>query len=317
MYFNLAVNGTWQVQNIPVLSREGEGIDQTLRYYFDLGQSGPVQNVQYAYTFTEYVQTSRPGGSHPASVLNDRIAMWAGNDGGRMPDLERARPLIGGPIDGGLTLGKKHAHKKFPNQHAGPMECAPAAISNSLQFLNEVKGLKMPADKLTIAEMKKACGFKDDWGAPLDTWWELKDKYMKDNKYPITTRKITSMKDLIAEIDDSQDVEIQESWLVPVDPKDPNGPKKRTGHTTALVGITPLADGRYSLDIVDDQDQKSDKNDLTKTRTYIYDPKTNEFDEAGFKSKFEYAVVECPEPASLVLLLIGVMTRLRRTGRVA
>ena len=37
IYFNLAVNGEWQVQNIPVLSVQGVDVDKTMTYYFDLG----------------------------------------------------------------------------------------------------------------------------------------------------------------------------------------------------------------------------------------------------------------------------------------
>ena len=37
LYFNLTVNGSWQIQNIPVLSSEGVGYPQTQSFWFDLG----------------------------------------------------------------------------------------------------------------------------------------------------------------------------------------------------------------------------------------------------------------------------------------
>ncbi|MFH4275976.1 hypothetical protein WAJ11_20390, partial [Acinetobacter baumannii] len=36
LYFNLVVNGAWQVRNIPVLSHEGAGRRQRARIHFDL-----------------------------------------------------------------------------------------------------------------------------------------------------------------------------------------------------------------------------------------------------------------------------------------
>jgi len=54
MYFNLAVNGDWQIQNIPVLSNQGVDVDQTMTYYFDLGNDvgTEVFDIFYDYDFT-------------------------------------------------------------------------------------------------------------------------------------------------------------------------------------------------------------------------------------------------------------------------
>lgn len=285
MYFNLVVNGEWQIQNIPVLSGRGIDVDQTMTYYFDLGNDvgEEVTSITYGYDFTEFVLQSMPVETDTAVVNDGYVELWGGEQGGLMPELGEARPLIGGEVEGRADA-KKHAHKNFPNQECGKNECAPAAISNSLKFLNTKHNLGLTDDQTSISEMKKATKWDD--GAPAN-WWETKKKYMKDKNYPIVTRKITDMSKLAAEIDAGQDVEIRETW------KDKDG--NTCGHVTCLIGITKLKNGKYSLDVVDDRVQGNDSAGTNKPRTYIYDPKTGNFNESGFISKFEWAVVECPD----------------------
>ncbi len=281
MYFNLSVNGSWQVQNLPVFSREGAAVTQTLRCYFDLGiaEFEAVPEIRYGYAFTPDIRQSLPESRYPAMVADDHIRLLAGN-GGLMPELGEARAFIGGRV----SSEQRHAHSHFPNQEAGDRECAPTAVSNSLKFLNETHNLGLSEDQTAIETMKPAVGFEAGWGAPLDSWPEHKANYMKTHNYPITTRKITDVSQLAEEIDRGQDVEIQESWI------DADG--NRTGHTSALVGITQLEDGRYVLDIADDR--KQGEKGGTEVTPYPYDPQTGEIDDAGFTSTFEYAVVECP-----------------------
>jgi len=289
MYFNLAVNGSWQVQNIPVLSDNGVGVEQTMTYYFDLGteRGTDVTSVNYDYAFTSDILNTMPGGSIPTSVGDDYVELWAGS-GGEMPNLAAAKALVGGEVSSNL----KHHHTiPFPNQDCDRGECAPAAVSNSLTFLNTKYNLGMKADSINITKMKDAVGFTGT-GSPIDTWWELKKNYTEDNNYPITTRKITNISELAAEIDAGQVVEIQESWWYQ---NKTTGKWKRTGHTSALVGIEKLKNGNYSLDIADDVRQGVDGKGCG-LRTRIYDNATGNFTGGGYNdTKFEYAVVECYE----------------------
>lgn len=300
MYFNLAVNGTWQVQNIPVLSGRGVGVEQNMTYYFDLGvESGTdVISLNYDYTFTSDILDTMPGGSTPASVGDDSVKLWAGFEGGSMPELTAAKPLVGGEV----SSSKKYAHKNFPNQECGEKECAPAAVSNSLKFLNEKHKLGMTDDQINITAMKKAVGFETGWGASLDTWWQTKKEYMDDpkNNYPITTEKITNISELAAHINSGQDVEIQQSWLYWNKTEEK---RKRTGHTTCLIGIAKLENGNYSLDVSDDRKQ-NELGGTDKPMTYTYNPTTGNFTENsnGFVSKFEYAVVEHPKEKEVPVL---------------
>jgi hypothetical protein len=281
MYFNLAVNGEWQIQNIPVLSSQGVDVDQIMTYYFDLGNEVGeiVTGITYGYEFTEDIIQLKPDELYTAPVEGDIVIMYGGEQPGTMPELEEAKPLVGSKA----TSTQKHAHKDFPNQECGKKECVPAAVSNSLKFLNTKFKLGLTDSQTSIETMKKATKWNN--GAPLN-WWEKKKKYMEDNKYPIKTRKITNMDKLIKEIDSGQDVEIREWW------KDKNG--KFCGHCSCLVGITKLKDGNYSLDVADDR--KQGKSGGTKIATYIYNPKTKKLYQKGWgHSNFTCAIVECPK----------------------
>lgn len=278
MYFNLAVNGEWQIQNIPVLSAQGVDVDQTMTYYFDLGNEvgDVVTDIIYGYEFTEDILQSKPDEFYTTPVEDDFVELWAGIEGGKMPDLIGAKKLVGDEV----SSTKKHAHKNFPNQECGKNECAPAAVSNSLKFLNTKYTLGLTDAQTSITEMKKATKWKNGCGLKF---WEDKKKYMEDNNYPITTRKLTDMDKIIEELDAGQDIEIIETWN-----------NKKSGHATCLIGATKLKNGKYSLDISDDKKQ-GQAGGTNKPTTYIYNKTTGEIDEAGFKSVFEYAIVECPE----------------------
>jgi len=293
MYFNLTVNGSWQVQNIPVLSVQGAGVWQTMTYYFDLGtvRGMDVRSLTYGYSFTPDIITTMPLGRLPAFVGDDQVEIWPGltvtdPDVGWVWDLEPAQPLVGGKV----AEEKKCTHKDFPNQESEPNACVPTAVSNSIQLLNKKYSLRLTAEQVSITKMKDATKWKrmGCWGDPdpkrpegeRNAWWQDKKKYMEDNAYPISTSQVTDINEVYRQLCAGQDVEIRETW--------PGG-----GHVTALIGITKLKNGKYSLDVVDDRKQ-GQPGGCDNPRTYTYDPATRKIDEVGFISKFEYAVVECP-----------------------
>jgi len=281
MYFNLAVNGSWQVQNIPVLSDCGVGVIQNMTYYFDLGteRGADVTSLSYDYAFTSDILGTMPGGSNPASVGDDYIALWAGFEG-LMPELAPAEPLVGGKV-----VSEKHSQDPKPNQECDPGECVPTAVSNSLKFLYDHNLMPLSDEQpISIAAMKTATGFKA--GKVPRNWWEVKDKYMKDHKYPITTRKTTDMSDIEKQIDNGQDVEIQEYWV-----NESTGEK--VGHLSRLVGIVKEEDGTYGMDVADDTMQGEKGGCITHSRTY--DPATGDLKGGHVGSKFDFAVVECPD----------------------
>ena len=119
---------------------------------------------------------------------------------------------------------------------------------------------------------------------------------MKAKGFPITTRKITDLSKLAAELDDDQDIELQGDW-----------------HTAAIVGLTELDNGCYAIDV--SHDTKQGILGGTIVQTILYCPTIGEFiGSPGFfdGSGFNYAVVECPEPATICLLALGGLAVLRR-----
>lgn len=288
MYFNLAVSGTWQVQNIPVLSIEGVDVEQTMTYYFDLGteRGVNVDGLDYDYMFTPDIIDAMPGGAVTATVVDRQAVFSPGTVETEIVSLSlvSAEPLIGALA----KIPEKFAHKDFPNQDCGVNECCPAAVSNSLKFLNKKWSLGIKDSKTTIDDMKKATNWDKD-GCWIDhddnrpkgqrnAWWEDKKKYMEDNDYPITTRRVTDLGKIAEEIKSGQDVELLGDW-----------------HAAAIVGITDLGGGKFSIDVAHDTEQG--KAGGTKTETITYDPNTKKFSGSpGFfaGSSFRYAVVECP-----------------------
>ena len=124
---------------------------------------------------------------------------------------------------------------------------------------------------------------------------------MKANGLPITTRKFTDMSLLGDELDDDQDIELQGDW-----------------HTAAIVGLTEWANGCYAIEVAHDTEQGTAGGTIV--QTVIYCPTTGKFvGSPGFfdGSSFRYAVVECPipEPVSLVLLSMGGFALLGRRAK--
>ncbi len=152
MYFNLAINDSWQVQNAPILSAEGVGVEQTITLYFDLGSTrgDDVSLVDYGYQFTPFIFDYPPTTDTTAVVEPQDIVLYSGT-GGKLPEPEPAKKHVGGKA----KTPVKHSldPNKFPNQPAGPNECTPTAISNSLNFLNNDRKLGIDPNEITIEKM--------------------------------------------------------------------------------------------------------------------------------------------------------------------
>ncbi|HEV8612629.1 MAG TPA: hypothetical protein VGQ73_03900, partial [Gemmatimonadales bacterium] len=157
LYFNLAVNDVWRIQNIPLLSREGDGVLQSSNVNFDLGNTpgALVTTLQYAASLTTAPITQMPAGATAAAVGQQDYTIFTGLIGGTVPFTPPTPALVGG---GGN--GPKTTHSDgFPNQQAGKNECGPAAASNSLQWLKKKHNLAIPDAAITIAALKAALGW--------------------------------------------------------------------------------------------------------------------------------------------------------------
>jgi hypothetical protein len=195
-----------------------------------------------------------------------------------------------GPLQGGPALAAAAAKPRFPNQDVGKNECGPGAVSNSLMYLNAVFNLGLNPADITIDKMKTATGFNPR-GIPLD-WEVIKDKYMKDNHLPIQTVTTQSFADAMAALNNMLDVEIE-----------------TTGHVAAVVGITDLGDGKFTLDVAHDTQQGMAGG--TKIETVMYSMNTGRLTGTTFFNSVPLRkfVIESPipEPPTLILFGLGIL----------
>lgn len=221
-----APNPAWQVQNMPLPSSAVAGTMETVVFNFDIG-SAPGQRVtslNFGASITPAL-VGEPVRDRNSIVTSFAITIERGEPGEPFV-LDPAVPLIF-PPDGALLDGEdgqvtRHRNENFPNQPCGKDECVPAAVSNSMQFLNAKHGLNMPPEKISIAKMKDATGWGPG-GAPSG-WWNIKDQYMKDNGYQIATTTSNDIQDVITALDNNHDVEIG----------------GRPGHRAAITGVTRI-----------------------------------------------------------------------------
>lgn len=259
-YFNLNVNGSWQVQNMAMPSIQGVGADQILRFCFDLGspRGTNVSSINYGYTITSSVLQDMPAMTGTAAVGDTFIDHYDCVEE-QTPALPAAEPVEGGEAKD----PKPHTLTDFPVDElkCGKNECVPAAIHASLVYLNKKDKLELTDDQMSIETWKKALKMKDGEGAGR-FWDNLKDEYLLKNKIPVKTvgwsrRGLLNenyLKRFLAQFDDKQDIEIAVDRV----------------HVGVLVSITPLKDGKFELGIAD-SDQKGAKGKAT-TTMYTMDP---------------------------------------------
>jgi hypothetical protein len=289
-YLNLISNSNWTIQNLPVLSVEGEGVAQTQDFWFPLGvPSGtPVTSITYGIQLTDNTLDTPPTQNAFAAVSGEDYVIYGGEAGGPGASaLPPATPVVGGAVK------DQAKHENFPNQPCGPGECVPAAVSNSLQFLNNHFKLQLNPAKLTIDKMKDATKWTIEDLAPPG-WWNNKDTYMKANNLQITTT-VVEPKDIgkiLGEIKAGQDVEM--GLVLPT-----------TGHRVAVVGFADLGNGRYEVTIKHDKTQGKGppgaEHDLA-TETGVWDSNAPTPKWSGalavYKGIINF-VVECPTPLAL------------------
>jgi hypothetical protein len=272
LYFNLNINGSWQVENIPVLSVDGP-ISQRVTHSFSLGVSPGVQvgSVNAGFSLTADTLTSMPPATGQVPVGDRTIIEYSGIQGQTLT-YSQAAPLLGGGGD-----GAKHTNEGVPNQECGTLECGPAAVSNSLKFLKAKHNLNIPDADITIDKMKQATGWTAG-GCPVG-WFNTKNTYMQNNNIPITTTSTNNIADVITALDNNCDVELD-----------------ATRHIAAIVGVQKLKDGKYAVTVAHDTKQNEAGGTIQETGTY--DPATGVFTGITWVNNDTICgfVIECPSP---------------------
>ncbi|UCH78835.1 MAG: hypothetical protein JSU81_02475 [Candidatus Coatesbacteria bacterium] len=271
--FNLAVNSRWVIQNVPVLfDPQGGGKIISYTYYFDLDvpYGTDVTELEYAFDLTPDVRATMPDDLRKGSVADRSFIMSSGVKGEKL--------VIGSPPEvekGAMTEYWGHLGVDFPNQDCGPMECVPAAVSNSLHFLNAKFNLGMPESQMDIISMKQATGW--DNGCTGD-WPEKKGEWTGTHNYPITTRTETDLFKILDEMKRGQDIEA-----------------RSTRHCAVLVAIGRMANGKWVLYVAHDTKQGVEGG--SSIDKVIYDPTTGQYEGApGFHGLPPRPfVIECPK----------------------
>lgn len=274
LYFNLAVDGTWQVQNVAVLSDEGYGVLQSISFDFDLGVpvGTPLDSLSCAFILTTATEPAMPTGEQMAPVSDEWVIMSAGLGTGIY--YVPAEPLIGGEVDPGRF--DRPTNDGIGNQECGKAECVPAAVSNSLKWLNTKHSLGIPADELTTAKMKTATGWSNGCDYDFPT---TKDNYMKNKRFRVSTTTTVDPAVAVAKVSANCDVELVS-----------------TTHCAVVTGIVKNANGTYKITVKHDTEQ-GEAGGL-KTETVIYNPATGKLSGGKWFSgnAFKYFVIECPKP---------------------
>ncbi len=173
------------------------------------------------------------------------------------------------------------AHSGFPNPDCGPDECVPAGTSNSLNWMNELYGLGIPTDLITLEAMKGATGWTNVPPAGSDDNWPGKKKsYLETHEIPVTTEEVDALRinRILEAVCAGCDVEI--------------GIGK---HCVAVTGASRLANGDYSFDLTHDSNQNAEGGTITETATFD-DTFARFHGNPWLENKaIEFIVVECPE----------------------
>lgn len=270
LYLNAQVDGVWVIRNAPVASsRRG---DQESRWYaFGLGAPGKVPSdaFDYAFALPPKPLEAPPPVQAKTSAKRQEVVL-CGGPGGNSGKTQAA------PLDGGELAKGEHPHTQanFPNQEAELNACVPVGISNSLQWLNDTQKLGLDKKDISPEGLDKLFGRAKGKGTG-DSWVKKKvDKFGKK----IDTSEI-GIADVAAAIDKGCDVELVAET-----------------HLAAVVGISKLANGKYSVDVAHDTLQGQAGG--TKVETLII-PGTDQTIKGGTfldGTKVRTFVCECKKP---------------------
>lgn len=285
LYFNLAVEGFWRLRNIPVLSPEGPNAPHVMSFAFDLGvaEGTKVKYLSYAASLTGAPLDAMP--TSPlviADVKSAHYRLFTG--GGEPPSIEYTSPEPA--QQGGEGNGPIYTHKGFPNQEAKQDECVPAAVSNSLQWLNKTYNLNIPPGQLTLEQMKIATGWKkQNKGCNWNSWPATKRKYMEDNKIPVTTEELDGFEfpKVVDAMKNGCDCEI--------------GINKHAAAITGIQQLAPNPDPRapdYALVLTHDDDQFADGGLVSEPVTYDKDFGKFQGPKWVNNKNWSWIVIECP-----------------------
>jgi hypothetical protein len=286
LYFNLSTNDGWKIQNVPLPSLDGAGVEQTINSSFPITDTtATLTTIIYGFKLSDTILTAMPLQTYQDSVHADTIIFCRGYGDSTFLSGEPT-PLIGGQVVDSISI----SHSPFPNQDCGKYEGVPAAVSNSAIYLNRERSLGIDENLLTITEMKNAVGFIPNVGSP--NWVANKRQYMRQQKLPIEAMPVSGLLWIAHLLRDKNDVEIDVIDTI-------NGRTKT--HTLAVLGIKEQTNGNYDLYIAHDTKQGMGSGGAI-IEMITYDQITGQFNGGGgiiSGCRLKQVVVEGPIKRSL------------------
>lgn len=178
-YFNLAVGDRWVLRNAPLFPAQFPSPPIETLFYFDLGiASGVSADAIALATSVAPVPIAAPPSVYVYARLAPAVeSYWTDFE-------EEPFPPLGKPPEtytGGALRGVVFCRRDYPNQPCGKNECAPAAVSNSMKWLNDKYHLQIDPSKLTIDYWKSPLGWTPA-GVDHGDWAKAKKKFVDDKK---------------------------------------------------------------------------------------------------------------------------------------
>jgi hypothetical protein len=240
-YLNLNVNNSWRIQNIPLPSFAGNGVLQTMPICFPITDtSGGLIRINYGYRLSDTLLTVMPPQLKQDTVYSDSILYSRGYGDSTYLSIIPVTPLIGGLVKDSTAI----TMTDFPNQDCYRYESVPAASSNNALYINQIRGLGIDPDALSITHMKEIVGFVPNSGSP--NWVNNKRQNMRARNLPLESTIIYDMSKIKDFLADKNDITIDVEHLVGGRPMI---------HSMAIVAIKELADSNYVLYVAHDTKQ--------------------------------------------------------------
>ncbi|MEZ5336917.1 MAG: hypothetical protein R3F46_01525 [bacterium] len=258
LQFSLQLNGRSVIGNLPLRSggQPGERHQIAIPVDLDIVSGTQLTSVEYAYSLGTDKLASALSDPLTAEVGSNAVVIDSGEDDEQLQlTAEDLPPTWFLEIGGELLDSGFLPTSTIVNQQCGKRECAPAAVSNSLQMLSRINPTINQDLDFSIEEMKKPTQWDKGatGGAPdsPDAWWNSKKQWMEDNEdYPVSTEIVyekTEIDRVLQDIKNGRDVELR----VP-------------GHVVLLTGIAKFAGSRYALEMAHDENQADPESGLVR-----------------------------------------------------
>jgi len=274
LYFNLDVDNRRVIQNVPVTSLEGTGVTQKIHFNIPIGDYGKAKfNLDYTYSLSTNTTLG------PVSLSNSAPVLVLNTSQRRGIATEPITYTIPHPLVGDIVSTNAKMRAGFPNREQDKNQCFPAAIQNSLVYLNTNFNLNLHPIYLDIRTIDEMIGYESNVGCKIPlgmTQESMLKQGMDDLNYPLNTEQTRSVGVAMAGVRNGYDVEIV-YW----------------GHIACVLGIDDLGGGRYAIHVAHDLYQ--DREGGLVNETWIHDTNLNIVFGNGWSRTFRHFLIQFPK----------------------